>query len=66
MQVPRTGEYLIGAQTDRMVWNETEVYYWLQPVSLEGQKERTVNLSNNNLYLRLTPTLENGRPPQRR
>jgi hypothetical protein len=66
MQVPRTGEYLIGAQTDRMVWNETEVYYWLQPVSLEGQKERTVNLSNNNLYLTLTPTLENGRPPQRR
>ena len=36
MQIPRTGEYLIGAQTDRLVWNETEVYYWLQPVSLEG------------------------------
>jgi hypothetical protein len=66
IQVPRTGEYLICAQTDRMVWDETEVYYWLQPVSLEGQKERTVNLANNNLYLRLTPTLENGRPPQRR
>jgi hypothetical protein len=66
MQIPRTGEYIIGAQTDRLVWNETEVYYWLQPVSLEGQDQRVVNLTNNNLYLTLTPTREDARPAQRR
>lgn len=66
MQIPITGEYVIGAQTDRLVWNETEVYYWLQPVSLEGQQQRVVNLSNNNLYLKLTPTEERARPAERR
>ena len=65
MQIPRTGEYLIGAQTDRLVWNGTEVYYWLQPVSLEGQEQRVVNLSNNNLYVNLPPTWQGARPAQR-
>jgi len=36
-QIPLTGEYVIGAQTDRLVWNDWEVYYWLQPVSLEAE-----------------------------
>ena len=66
MQVPRMGEYLIGAQTDRMLSKETEIYYWLQPVSLEGQSQLVVNLSNNNLYLKVTPTLERARPLERR
>jgi hypothetical protein len=65
MQIPLTGEFVIGAQTDRLVWNETEVYYWLQPVSLEGQQQRVLNLSNNNLYLKLTPTQEHLRPTER-
>jgi hypothetical protein len=66
MQIPRTGEYLIGAQTARLVWNETEVYYWLQPVSLEGRDQRVVNLTNNNLYLNLPPTRQDARPAERR
>jgi hypothetical protein len=66
MQVPRTGEYLIGAQTDRLVWDKTEVYYWLQPVSLEGQQQVVMNLSNNNLYLKPTSAGEDRRPAERR
>ena len=66
MEVPRKGEFVIGAQADRLVWNETEEYHWLQPVSLEGQTQRVVNLSNNNLYLKLTPTQEHVRPTERR
>jgi len=66
MQIPLTGEFVIGAQTDRLVGTETEVYYWLQSVSLEGQQQRVLNLSNNNLYLKLTPTQERPRPTERR
>ena len=50
MEIPRTRAFVIAAQGERNVLgNETEHYHWLQPVSLEGQQQRTQNLSNNNL-----------------
>jgi hypothetical protein len=49
IQVPRKGDYVIVAQAQRVVWSETEKYYWIQPVSLEGERQRVLNLSNSNL-----------------
>ena len=53
IEVPRTGSFVIAAQAERWVARYpagyTEHYYWLQPVSLEDQQERTQNLSNKNL-----------------
>ena len=49
IEVPRTGRFVIAAQGTRSVMEYTEHYYWLQPVSLEGQQQLTQNLSNNNL-----------------
>jgi hypothetical protein len=53
IEVPRTGNFVIAAQAERWVAGYsagyTEHYYWLQPVSLDGQQERTQNLSNKNL-----------------
>ena len=53
IEVPRTGNFVIAAQAERWVTHYpagyTEHYYWLQPVSLDGQQERTQNLSNKNL-----------------
>jgi hypothetical protein len=39
----------LQAQAKGSVGQETETYYWLQPISLEGQPQHTQNLSNNNL-----------------
>jgi hypothetical protein len=49
IEVPLTGAFVIAAQARRSVGDTTEYYYWLQPVSLEGQQQLTQNLSNNNL-----------------
>jgi hypothetical protein len=49
IEVPQTGDFVIAAQGERSVVENTERYYWLQPVSLEGQQQRVQNLSNNNL-----------------
>jgi hypothetical protein len=49
IEVPRIGKFVIAAQAKRSVGQETETYYWLQPISLEGQPQHTQNLSNNNL-----------------
>jgi len=49
IEVPLTGRFVIAAQARRSVMEYTEHYYWLQPVSLEGQQQVTQNLSNNNL-----------------
>jgi hypothetical protein len=49
MEIPRTGAFVIAAQGERNVLDKTEQYHWVQPVSLEGQQQRTQNLSNNNL-----------------
>jgi hypothetical protein len=49
IEVPQTGRFVIAAQAQRSIGKDTERYYWLQPVSLEGQQQRTQNLSNNNL-----------------
>ena len=49
IEVPQTGKFVIAAQAQRSVGDHTERYYWLQPVSLEGKREHTQNLSNNNL-----------------
>jgi len=49
MEVPKSGRFVIAAQAKRSVGNETEEYYWLQPVSLEGQQQLNQNLTNNNL-----------------
>ena len=47
--VPKTGAFVVAAEAKRSVGGDTEQYYWLQPVSLEGQQQLTQNLSNNNL-----------------
>lgn len=49
IEVPRTGTFVIAAQARRSIGDETERYYWLQPISLEGQQQLTQSLSNNNL-----------------
>jgi hypothetical protein len=49
IQVPQSGRFVIAAQAKRSVGDDTEHYYWLQPISLEGQQQLTENLSNNNL-----------------
>ena len=47
--VPKTDAFVVAAEAKRSVGRDTEHYYWLQPVSLEGQQQLTQNLSNNNL-----------------
>ena len=58
MAVPKQGSFVITAKADRYLGKTyvgetgidvTERYYWVQPVSLEGQPQRVQNLSNNNL-----------------
>jgi len=49
MKAPRKGQYVITAQGWRLVWDNTEYYYWLQPMSLNGDDNRVQNLSNTNL-----------------
>ena len=58
MNVPKQGSFVIAAKAQRYVGKRyvgetgidiTEHYYWIQPVSLEGEAQRLQNLSNNNL-----------------
>jgi hypothetical protein len=49
IHVPQSGRFVIAARATRTVGDDTEDYYWLQPISLEGQQQFTQNLSNNNL-----------------
>jgi hypothetical protein len=49
MKAPQKGEYVIAAQGWRHVWHNTDYYYWLQPVSLNGQEEPVQNLPNTDL-----------------
>lgn len=49
IEVPRAGSFVIAARHQRSLWDTTEKYFWLQPVSLEGQQQRIQNLSNTNL-----------------
>jgi hypothetical protein len=49
IEMPRTGAFVIAARNQRSLWDKTERYYWLQPVSLEGQQQRVQNLSNTSL-----------------
>ena len=49
IEVPTQGSFVIAAQAERHLLGEIEHYYWLQPVSLEGQQQSVQNLSNKNL-----------------
>lgn len=49
IEIPQTGKFVIAAQAQRSIGDHTEHYYWLQPVSLEGQPQLTKNFSNSNL-----------------
>jgi len=50
IQVPITGGFVVAAKAERYVpLGYTEYYYWLQPVSLDGQQQLVQNLSSNNL-----------------
>jgi hypothetical protein len=58
MSVPEKGNFVIAAKGQRYIGqmeiygtsrNKIEKYYWVQPVSLEGQQQGVQNLSNNNL-----------------
>jgi hypothetical protein len=54
IKIPRAGKFVIAAQAQRSVGEDTETYHWLQPVSLEGQQELIQNLSNSNLLTSMT------------
>jgi len=50
LNVPKQGSFVLAARAERYVSNDRiGHYYWLQPVSLNGQQQLTQNLSNNNL-----------------
>jgi hypothetical protein len=49
IEVPQTGRFVIAALAGRSIMDSAELYFWLQPISLEGQRQRVQNLSNNNL-----------------
>jgi hypothetical protein len=49
IQMPTLGAFVIAAWAERTTGKDTERYYWLVPVSLEGERQRVQNLSNNNL-----------------
>jgi hypothetical protein len=58
IEVPKQGSFVIAAKSERYVGEiavgelhipNTEHYYWLQAVSLDGQQQRVQNLSNKNL-----------------
>ena len=48
-KIPKTGRFVVVATTQRMVMTNTEHYDWLIWASLEGQKSKTILLSNHNL-----------------
>ena len=48
-QVPKSGEFVIAANTQRKVLDGSETYYWLVPVSMKGEEQHVENLSNSNL-----------------
>jgi sRNA-binding protein len=58
LNVPKQGSFVLAAKSQRYVGktfigdtgiDQTEYYYWLEPISLDGQQQVTKNLSNNNL-----------------
>jgi hypothetical protein len=58
LNVPKQGSFVMAAKSQRYVGktfigdtgiDQTEYYYWLEPISLNGQQQVTKNLSNNNL-----------------
>jgi hypothetical protein len=49
IEVPQTGTFVIAAKAKRSFGDREEDYYWLQPISLDGEQQRIQNLSNNNL-----------------
>jgi hypothetical protein len=54
IQVPKTGSFVIAAKAERYITQInskfiTEHYYWLQPISLNGEQQGVQNLSNKNL-----------------
>jgi sRNA-binding protein len=58
LNIPKQGSFVLAARATRYVGktfigetgiDQTEYYYWLQPVSLNGRQQFTQNLSNNNL-----------------
>jgi hypothetical protein len=58
IELPKQGSCVIAAKSERYLGEiavgelhipNRERYYWLQPVSLDGQQQRVQNLSNNNL-----------------
>jgi hypothetical protein len=58
MSVAKKGDFVIAAKAQRYIrqmlifgtpTDVIEHYYWVQPVSLEGQQQGVQNLSNNNL-----------------
>lgn len=50
IELPTRGEYAIVAKAQRSVGKDTEHYYWIIKVGLDGADQKTVMLTNNNLY----------------
>jgi len=48
VKLPRTGRFAVFATTERIVGESTEHYRWLVWASLDGQKSKTIFLSNQN------------------
>jgi len=47
--LPIRGQYVLCAQTQREVFDETEEYYWLVKVSMHGKSRQSIFLSNDNM-----------------
>ena len=46
--MPKSGEFVLGAQTSREVQGNTEAYFWIVAHSLGGRDQGQVLLSNDN------------------
>lgn len=47
--LPIVGDFIITARAEREVGKESEKYYWVVPVSLNGNAKSAIMLSNHNL-----------------
>jgi hypothetical protein len=49
LQLPQKGEFILAAQAQRLVSNNTEKYFWLIRIHPDGKSVMQVMLSNDNL-----------------
>lgn len=55
MTLPSTGRFALAAHSQREIFGSTEEYYWLIWASLDGEKSKSVMLTNKNLMTSQSP-----------